>query len=282
MLISSINRNSLILSNIQQTLQQIKVSGVPNQRLSLGESPESFGLFNMTLEELYNLTLPDLSNLQIGNGTSCTVDFYTDQAKTNLLFSENSTGNSSSFSTINNKLFYTPPDYLINNAASLSTTLNQQLYYVTATFTNGNIIDTIYKNVNNLLFQQVIVASKAEPEYAGNANVAVLTVNPEVQTGKKNSDFRIWNLPSYDLTVYINILDWATLSEFDRLQSYQNNSNIITNALKFDLYRGGNSSIYDNNIVGTQISTMKPLPSKNRMKGILTIKCAYLSTPGTN
>ena len=282
-IITSINRNSLILANIQATLQQIKVQGVPNQRLALGEPISGLGLYELTLDQLYSLTLADLASLQLGTLT-CTVDFYVDEAKTNLLFTENTVENPSDFSIINNKLFYTPPDSLINCAADtdISNTLNQYIYYVTVAYSDGTIFDLIYKNVNNLLFQQVIVASKVEPTYAGNGNVGVLTVNPEAQFGTKNSDDRRWNLPSYDLTVFINILDWQNLSELDRISAYQNNSNIIMNALMKDRYRAGNSALHDKDLDGTAVFSMKPLPSKDRMKGILKINCAYFSIPGNN
>ncbi|MDF2434498.1 MAG: hypothetical protein JWP44_4129 [Mucilaginibacter sp.] len=246
MLVSAFSRDNLILTNIIQTLQQMKQSGVANKPLVMPHT-----------------------------ATSVTVSFYTDQQRSSLLFTDTSVANPSRFTVQGTGTFYVPPDSLLNAASGLSTTLAQATYYVTATFSDAVVQTLAYRNAANLVFQQVIVASKENPSFTGTENTAIIVPGKvDTQVRPTNTEV-IYNIPNFNLYVQLNVYDWTNLSEQNRLVQYQVYGNLIRNALYTDAYRNGNATFWTKNINGTNVDSLKPLPSKDLMRGIIKVQCAY-------
>lgn len=246
MIISTIDRDGAILNDIVTTLQQIKQGGVPNRRLPI-----------MHVDDL------------------CTVSFYVDAAKTNLLFTENSTDHASSFTIEGTTTYYVPPDEKINFAPAISDAYSQATYYVTVVFADETTLNLTYRNSDNLLFQQVIVSSKKTPEFSFASNTAILTPNQQKVVTTKANDDRAYVLLDYDLTIQMTKFQCG-LTDQSRVLALLTVNNLIRNALYADRYRNGNATLYDENVNGTFVSPAQQLPSSELFKGSMKLQCCYM------
>jgi hypothetical protein len=278
-LIVNQNHNSVILNDIINWLSQTKVSGQANLRLPLGEvaiiGGDGFDIGDITLDQTAIVTLDQLSQLQL-NELDCNISFYTDAAKTILAFTDNTGANPADWAIIGKKLFYTPPDSLINNAPGLSTTLCQPLYYVTATYTDGTVFETTYKNSANLMFQSVTAASKGSPQFAKDQNQAIIVPSGEKSERKMVAGDFNYLLSTVDIYVQQNILNWDGLSELERLTAQQQVVNTIRNSLYIDRTRNGQCCFHDKDIRGTGVGDMKVIKSDALLKCCVQVKTATL------
>jgi len=278
-LIQTQNLNTANLQNIISWLEQIKMSGQQNARLPLGPIPQLdgsvFDLEDLTLLQLNEVTVQELETLPF-SVLDCTISFYTDAAKTNLAFTDSTAADEAAFTTVGVNRFYTPPDSLINNATSLSTTLCQPEYFVTATFEDGSVFNTTYNNSKNLMFQSVIVASKPNPQFATATNQAIIVPMGEKNERIKSSGDYDYQLCTFDVYAQLNISNWGGLSEVERITQQQQVVNAIRNTLYIDRYRDSNATFYNKDICGTWVGEMKPIKSDALLKCMVQVKTASL------
>lgn len=248
MIVSTISRDAAILDNIVSTLGQLKDGTVANKPL--------------TLDHVAN---------------TCTVDFYVDAAKTQLLFSENSTDNAGSFSTDAGRTIYTPPDPRINFAPTISDIYSQPLYYVTAWFSDATTIEATYANSANLVFQKITVASKKNPPFVTNGNELIIVVCGQKEEGSKAADDYRTITVEFEMYLQLTIYDWKNLSEFNREMARMNVNNLIRDALYADRYREHNATLVNNNVDGTYVGQIQAMESKDTLRGMLNVRCAFLT-----
>ena len=251
MIVSAFSRDNAILQNIVQTLQQMKQGAVPNNRLALEHT-----------------------------ASSCTVSFYIDEGRTHLLFTENTTANAGSFSTEGTRTYYTPPDQKLNFAPTISSVFAQPFYYVTAAFSDSVTLSPVYRNIDNLVFQQVVVSSKDKPEFTTSDNTAIVVAKGFKQEIRQNNDTIQYVLPLYDIYVQLNVFNWAGLSELQRVSQGQVVDNLIRNALYADPTRGSNCTFWSKDLYGTNVDSLRLLPSDAMLKAVIRVHCAY-QTAGT-
>lgn len=281
MIFTALNRDVAILSDISATLSQLKDGAKANGPLVLNHD-SNFDLAFNALDTTDFLTLStDQFLVMPTNADGLTVQFYSDKAKENLVFTDTSAGDEGAFVHQAGRIFYSPPDSLINDADGLSTTLCLPLYWVTATYADSTVLNLTYKNASNLLFTQVIVASKEDAKFVGNDNYAILVPAERKTINVPDNDDRAYEIVSWELRIQMNVLNWTNLSEQVREAARNNAYNLIRLGLFQDRYRSGNSCLYDKNINGTYVSPIKPLPSPDVLRAKMTIQCAYLSTPST-
>lgn len=246
MIVSAINRDTAIRKNIMDTLSQIKQGGKENIPVVI-DTTESDVLVN----------------------------FYVDREREQLLFSNSSGDFPERFAVKGSKTYFTPSDEQMNFAPTISDTFSQKLYY-TKTFINGdNPTLSTYRNVDNLLFQNVIVSTKRNPDFAQNDNTAIIVVSGEKIEEKQTSDDLAVAFPVYEVYVQLNIFDWSNLSEEKRVDAAENVNNIIRDALYADRYRGGHATLFDQNVNGTYVGQIMILPSDAVLKAVLKIQCAF-------
>src|SRR5882724_7700843 len=105
-LVSNTNVNTTILTDIINWLSQIKVAGTTNSRMLDGEfavvGADGFDLGDVTLDQLAGMTLDQLANLPLAE-LDCNLSFYSDAARTNLLYTANTGANAADFSINQNK-----------------------------------------------------------------------------------------------------------------------------------------------------------------------------------
>jgi hypothetical protein len=276
-LITPLNANIGILNNIIDWLSQIKLATVSNQRVEISEfeiiGDDGFDLGDLTLAELNTLTQEQLAQLPLDE-LDASISFYLDAARTQLIFTANTGANASDFSINQNKLYFTPPDSLINSATALSTTLNQPLYYWTATFNDPYGEQTFgeYKNSLNLMFQSVICANKYPITFSKNENQAVIVPGVEKQDRKKSSDPVTYLISPFDVNLQLIIPRWDNLDEVIRIQTRQQVTNAIRTALYSDRGRGGYATFYDKEIAGTLVGDFTPAKSDAVLLGRIVVK----------
>lgn len=259
MIISAENKEQAILTNVRLTLEQIKQGGKANQKLVLE-----------------HISIVDDEYLP-----NCTVDYYIDSERTQLLFSEDTDANPDSFSTQGTRTLHTPPDEKINFAQGLSNQFAQALYYVTATFSDGEVIEQTYRNIDNLMFQSVIVTTKANAKFITNDNSVMIYPRSEsISNYAANDDLTFATFPM-DLYINLNVFNWEKLSEENRWIEGQNVTNIIRNALYADRYRDGNCTLLDKDLQGTNVGNITILPSDAVLKGKIEVKTAFYVSPTT-
>lgn len=254
MIVSAINKEQAIVTNIKQTLQQLKQGGKDN--------------------------LPIVLNHTFNNKWD--ISFYVDPERTQLLFSENSTDDPDSFTAQANRTLYTPPDQLINFAAGISEQYAQPLYYYTATFHGGDpIITGVYRNIDNLVFQSVIVTTKANAKFVTNANTCMIYPRPSEGRPYGGSDDLIFEIMNIDLFMQLLVYNWANLSEEVRWQTAQNTANLIKNALYVDPTRDDNCTVFDKDLQATDIDNIQVLPSDDLLKLSMRVRCCYRASSTT-
>jgi hypothetical protein len=277
------NREANLLTNIRATLSQIKDATKANLPLVLQHSliGGGGGIGFSTLDDATYVALTDAQYVALssvsGGAVGCTISFYVDQAKSILLFTEDSVTNPSSFATNLSRTIYTPPDAKINASTGISTTAAQELYYVTATFGDGIVINTTYRNADNLLFASVIVATKPNPQFSTNDNSCVIVCGEPQLRESKDSDDRGYVIVPYDLYLQLNVFDWSNLSEENRTLVRIKAENLIRLALYQDRYRNHNAALYSPDIQGTGIGRIKPLESKAVLQACIKVQCAYMT-----
>src|SRR5690242_16648151 len=218
MIVSATSKQSAILTDIKTTLAQVKQGGKPNLKLVLDHTAED-------------------SEYTPG----CTVDFYIDADRTHLLFSENSINDADHFTLSAGRTLYTPPDEQLNFSPRVSDQYAQPLYYVTATFSDAVVKNQTYRNVDNLLFQSVIVSTKRNPDFSTNDNTCIIvptgeTVKAVPGSAVDDGDFGgrydlSYALPTFELYLQVNVFDWENLSEENRVGQLTSINNMIRNAL---------------------------------------------------
>jgi hypothetical protein len=269
----------LILSNLIQTLSQIAPSNNLNAPLVIEQTPSGFSFATLSSEEFAALTSVQFSGLS--SPAVWSVSFYVDPGRTQLLFTEDSNANPTSFSTLGTRTFYVPPATKLNTAAGLSTTDYQPVYYVNVLFNGVTTLTTTYDNSQNLLFQSVIVSNDKSPKFASNANLCVIVPCDDVNDNSRSNDTYSTVTLTFDLYLQLLIYDWTNLSELNRTNVRMNVQNLIRNALYADRYRNGNSCLRDRNVDGTYVGQIKPLASNDVLKASLRVQCAFLVTPQT-
>lgn len=277
MIVNDLSKDALILQNILSTLRQTKPSGQANVPLVIDHVATcgGDGLNTLSLEELETETLEELASIEIDGGAQCTVVFYTDEARTDLFFTQNTTDNASNFTVSKGRTLYTPPDSLMNNAGNISTTMAQPIYWVTVIFCDGTVKKTAYRNVDNLLFQNVLVTSKPDPKFATNDNCCI--VYPKGQ----RIEIRQTNAPidyiilDYVLYLQLNIFGWKDLSESDRVIRGYSFNNLIRNALQSDTSRGGYCTFFNKDLNETYVGNIDLRQSEAVLKGSLKVQCCY-------
>jgi hypothetical protein len=248
-IVSPINRESAILRNIVDTLKQIKVGGKRN-------------------------------NPVVVEGDVLAISFFVDEARAQLLFADNHDDHPERFITEGRRTLYYPQDEELNFAPKLSSTFAQPLYWVTASRGNGSDTDDVklvYRNVDNLLFQSVIVASKGNPSFATNENTAIVVPAPEKADVTPANDDRVYVTTAYDIYLQLLVFNWQDLSEHQRMDQLFTAQNVIRDALFRDRYRDGNSTFLDRNVNGTWVGSIEPLPSEAMLKAVIRVQCPFLA-----
>lgn len=235
-----------------------------------------------TLLQLKNGTDINETLILEHHSTSVSVSFYLDAAKTQLVFTESSTAEAPNFTLNAFKTLYIPPDSKINFAPSLSTTYAQPVYFVTATFSDGFVVNTSYTNRKNMMFQQVgIETDENSAMIARSDNTAYIVPGRRETKRMKISEDMYDVLLSYVIIVPLNnFQDFKNLSRETPVALADVWLGNITNALYTDRYRGGNCNFYSADLDGTQVVSA----TLNQKKGALRIelKCSYIIAPGTD
>lgn len=279
MLLTSTNRNTAILQNIVQTLEQIKISGRTNQPVLIATYNSSAlpldGFIFLDTAEFNDLDDFEFNDLDTSDSVTYTVSFYVDAARTSLIFTDTSSASPDKFQTISGRVFYSPADVGLNDNASVSTTKSQSTYYLTVTSTAGLNVLTTYDNSQNLLFRNAIVTSKPNPKFTIDANQAIIHPIGEVQEMLPVSGLHGHIIASFDLYIQQIVPDWTKLSEQNRIQYQQQAANMIRNALYADRWRGGATTFVSADLRGTAVKMYKPLISDAVLKGVIRVDCAY-------
>ena len=243
MIVSPQSRDVAILVNIVSTLQQIRPANKPLERVAVPSDTTS-------------------------------ISVYVDSGRTSLL----GTDGQPFISVSGGRSWYTPSDQMLNGAAGLSTTQCQSTYYMTC---QPSATLLMYRNLDNMLFSSVAVASKSDAKFLPAGNVAIIVPKPaKTVDSRGNSDIGMVLL-DYELQVRLNVPNWQNLSEQVRMTTYMQNSNMIRLALMQDRYRGGNATLFDADIDGTFVSELTPLESKDVMRGKMRIRSAYWTSPSS-
>lgn len=259
MIQSATNKEIAIVTDIRKTLEQLKKGGVPNQKLVL---------------EYINTHANEYS-------PDCLVEFYVDADRSQLLFVEDTDSNAANFSTQGTRTLYQPPDEKINFSAGISEQYAQPLYYVTAIFADGKEINTTYRNVDNLVFQSVIVTTKANAKFSTNDNTCMIYPRTESIDNMQQNDDLAYALFPMDLYIQLNVFDWEKLSEENRWAAGQSAANLIRNALYQDRYRNVNCTFYNKDLRGTSVGNCTILPSDAVLKVKVEVKCAFYVSSST-
>jgi hypothetical protein len=280
MIVTAVNNNTAVLQNIISTLSQIKVSGQANAAIQIdnqtaGTDP-ALGLVTLSLDELVNLSVTELAGLPVTGSDVYTINIYSDQARSNLIVTDNSTANPNHFVVdLTGRVFYVPSDTGLNDAATISTTASQPLYYLTVTSTAGLYAELAYNNADNLLFQSVIVSTTDKPTFTQNTNQIVIVPKGERQINMEVSGIHGHVIASFDVYVQQICFNWQNLSEQSRIQKQQQAANLIRNVLYLDRYRGATCTMLGAQLNGTLCKEFKPLASDAVLKGVMRVDCAY-------
>lgn len=279
MRITANNRDQAILANLIQTLSQIAPSSHMNAPMVIERTANGFSFATLSSEEFNALTSVQFSGMS--SPAVWSVSFYVDPGRTQLLFTEDSNANPTSFSTLGTRVFYVPPANKLNAANGLSSVDYQPVYYVTILFNGVTNLLTTYDNSQNLLFQSVIVSNEKNPKFVSNANLCVIVPCDDMNDNSRSNDTYSMVTLTFDLYLQLLIYDWTNLSELNRTNIRMNVQNLIRNALYNDRYRNGNSCLRDRNVDGTFVGQIKPIASSDVLKASLRVQCAFLVTPST-
>ncbi len=241
MIVTPASRDVAILANIVSTLQQIRPS------------------------------TKAMESISVPVGTTSII-VYVDSARTTLLY----TDSSPTMTESGNRYWWTPSDTELNGATGLSTSLCQPLVYLTCQPSGTQLT---YRNLDNLLFSAVSVATKDDPKFLPPGNVAFLLLKAARTIDRRTNDDLSQVLLDFSLNVRLNIPNWAGLSEQVRMTTFMATSNCIRLALMADRYRGGNATLYNADIDGTFVSELTPIESKDLMRGKMRIRSCYWTSP---
>ena len=281
MLITPVNADNAILQNIKQTLEQIKLSTDLNQPLVVDHAvKDSEDFETLSTVEFDALTTGQFDELPIED-ISLTVMFYADKEKNTLVFSDDSLTNPDRFILKGTKTLYTPPDSLMNTGTNLDSTCFLPLYYVTATFSDGITRNLTYRNVDNLLFQKVMVSTKKDPEFGTNDNVCVLVPGLQQLKNVKQSESRGYMIMPFDLYLQMDFMERKNLTEEALVIRANALANAIRLALYQDRYRNGYAVLFNEDIDGTYVGQATVQPSKAYLRAKLCVKVARMVAPNT-
>ena len=251
MIISAANKDSLILTNIVDTLAQIRIGGVAMVPLVL----EGTGDVDLT--------------------------FYVDAEKTTTLFTDSSTDHPERFTVNGTKTIYTPPDEEINYTQdALSALYSQKTYYVSAVV-GTSTINTTYANSKNMLFRSVIVASKKNPDFSTADNTAIIVPQPAKEVPNPYA-FHSTVQTAYDVYLQLTLPNLTNLSEESKVHTANLITNVIRLALYIDKYRGGNCCFLDKDVDGTLVESCEIMESSGMIfRGKVRVRTAYMSSTTT-